>query len=74
MDEGFSRIQMKASFFGMTIYNFLLKENFIKNLYNSSGPEECEAASINGTNYYCEWDYNGLGLEYQLLAGTGEWL
>lgn len=36
----------------------------------SSGTEECLAANINGTNYYCEWDYNGLGLEYQLLAGT----
>lgn len=23
---------------------------------------------LNGTNY-CEWNYNGLGLDYQILAG-----
>lgn len=28
----------------------------------------CVAQSFNGT-MYCEWNYNGLGLEYQLLAG-----
>ncbi|CAG9805715.1 unnamed protein product [Chironomus riparius] len=40
-------------------------------------PEQCEdisdqlscaAININGSSY-CEWDYNGLGIEYQLLAG-----
>uniref|UniRef100_A0A182NSC5 Major facilitator superfamily (MFS) profile domain-containing protein n=1 Tax=Anopheles dirus TaxID=7168 RepID=A0A182NSC5_9DIPT len=29
---------------------------------------ECHQQHINGT-VYCEWNYNGLGLEYQLLAG-----
>lgn len=28
----------------------------------------CLAQSINGTTY-CEWNYNGLGIDYQLLAG-----
>lgn len=28
----------------------------------------CVALNINGTPY-CEWNYNGLGLDYQLLAG-----
>lgn len=28
----------------------------------------CVAQSFNGTNY-CEWNYNGLGIDYQLLAG-----
>lgn len=33
-------------------------------------PEEgkCLELHVNGTNY-CEWNYNGLGLDYQLLAG-----
>lgn len=28
----------------------------------------CESLEINGT-VYCEWNYNGLGLDYQILAG-----
>lgn len=28
----------------------------------------CFDLNINGTGY-CEWNYNGLGLDYQLLAG-----
>ncbi|KAF4527156.1 hypothetical protein B566_EDAN007200 [Ephemera danica] len=28
----------------------------------------CDLISLNGTSY-CEWDYNGLGIEYQILAG-----
>lgn len=28
----------------------------------------CESLSLNGTNY-CEWGYNGLGIDYQVLAG-----
>lgn len=28
----------------------------------------CEVLTHNGTGY-CEWDYNGLGIDYQLLAG-----
>lgn len=28
----------------------------------------CTQLNVNGTTY-CEWNYNGLGLEYQLLAG-----
>ena len=31
-------------------------------------PDACTALNVDGTPY-CEWDYNGLGLEYQLLAG-----
>lgn len=30
--------------------------------------QACSSVSVNGTPY-CEWDFNGLGLEYQLLAG-----
>jgi len=33
-----------------------------------SNATECLAQSLNGT-LYCEWNYNGLGLDYQLLAG-----
>lgn len=29
---------------------------------------ECVALNLNGTSY-CEWNFNGLGLDYQLLAG-----
>nr|XP_003700242.1 PREDICTED: uncharacterized protein LOC100883649 [Megachile rotundata]XP_012153732.1 PREDICTED: uncharacterized protein LOC100883649 [Megachile rotundata]XP_012153733.1 PREDICTED: uncharacterized protein LOC100883649 [Megachile rotundata]XP_012153734.1 PREDICTED: uncharacterized protein LOC100883649 [Megachile rotundata] len=28
----------------------------------------CESLELNGS-YYCEWNYNGLGLDYQILAG-----
>lgn len=28
----------------------------------------CHSLNINGTRY-CEWNYNGLGLDYQILAG-----
>lgn len=36
----------------------------------SAVPDEtkCLQLNVNGTNY-CEWNYNGLGLDYQLLAG-----
>lgn len=30
--------------------------------------DECVLLNLNGTGY-CEWNYNGLGLDYQLLAG-----
>ena len=33
---------------------------------NSS--EMCIALELNGT-HFCEWTYNGLGLDYQILAG-----
>lgn len=29
---------------------------------------KCVGLNVNGSNY-CEWNYNGLGLDYQLLAG-----
>lgn len=35
---------------------------------NATTPEACELLEMNGTNY-CEWTYNGLGLDYQILAG-----
>lgn len=28
----------------------------------------CYGLNVNGTGY-CEWNYNGLGIDYQLLAG-----
>ncbi|XP_032671900.1 D-xylose transporter [Odontomachus brunneus] len=28
----------------------------------------CQSLELNGS-YYCEWNYNGLGLDYQVLAG-----
>ncbi|KAG5345065.1 SPNS1 protein, partial [Acromyrmex charruanus] len=28
----------------------------------------CQSLELNGS-YYCEWNYNGLGLDYQILAG-----
>lgn len=28
----------------------------------------CESLTLNGTRY-CEWGYNGLGIDYQVLAG-----
>lgn len=28
----------------------------------------CESLTLNGTKY-CEWGYNGLGIDYQVLAG-----
>ncbi|XP_061722312.1 putative metabolite transport protein HI_1104 [Cydia pomonella] len=33
-----------------------------------SSKEKCESLSLNGTEY-CEWGYNGLGIDYQVLAG-----
>lgn len=30
--------------------------------------EICESLTLNGTRY-CEWGYNGLGIDYQILAG-----
>ncbi|XP_037292733.1 putative metabolite transport protein HI_1104 [Manduca sexta] len=30
--------------------------------------ELCESLTLNGTRY-CEWGYNGLGIDYQVLAG-----
>lgn len=30
--------------------------------------DRCNSLTLNGTQY-CEWNYNGLGLDYQLLAG-----
>ncbi|XP_037936155.1 putative metabolite transport protein HI_1104 [Teleopsis dalmanni] len=30
--------------------------------------DSCTALDLNGTAY-CEWNYNGLGIEYQILAG-----
>lgn len=30
--------------------------------------ETCLSYHLNGT-HYCEWGYNGLGLDYQILAG-----
>ncbi|XP_020294303.1 uncharacterized protein LOC109859955 [Pseudomyrmex gracilis] len=29
---------------------------------------DCQSLELNGS-YYCEWNYNGLGLDYQILAG-----
>lgn len=34
----------------------------------SRDEEACSATNVNGT-FYCEWDYNGLGFEYQVAAG-----
>jgi MFS family permease len=31
-------------------------------------PGACSALNIDGKSY-CEWDYNGLGIDYQILAG-----
>lgn len=36
------------------------------NVANDS--DTCHSLNINGTKY-CEWNYNGLGLDYQILAG-----
>jgi MFS family permease len=40
----------------------------ILSLISLSDQQSCQSANINGTTY-CEWDYNGLGFEYQVLAG-----
>ncbi|XP_011497607.1 PREDICTED: uncharacterized protein LOC105361981 [Ceratosolen solmsi marchali] len=34
----------------------------------ANNSETCESLELNGTRY-CEWNYNGLGLDYQILAG-----
>ncbi|XP_043268427.1 putative metabolite transport protein HI_1104 isoform X2 [Venturia canescens] len=34
----------------------------------ANNSDECALLEINGTRY-CEWNYNGLGLDYQILAG-----
>lgn len=36
--------------------------------YNEKNYFRCTKLHLNGTTY-CEWNYNGLGLDYQLLAG-----
>lgn len=35
---------------------------------DANNSETCLAMSLNGTGY-CEWNYNGLGIDYQILAG-----
>ncbi|GFG28793.1 hypothetical protein Cfor_03022 [Coptotermes formosanus] len=35
---------------------------------NATTAEACDLLEMNGT-HYCEWTYNGLGLDYQILAG-----
>ncbi|XP_069671558.1 protein spinster homolog 1 [Periplaneta americana] len=35
---------------------------------NATTEETCHSMEMNGTQY-CEWTYNGLGLDYQILAG-----
>ncbi|XP_046418082.1 putative metabolite transport protein HI_1104 isoform X1 [Neodiprion virginianus] len=35
---------------------------------SANNTEYCLSLDLNGTNY-CEWNYNGLGLDYQILAG-----
>lgn len=32
-------------------------------------PCRCELLTLEDGKSYCEWNYNGLGFEYQLLAG-----
>ncbi|XP_043478293.1 putative metabolite transport protein HI_1104 isoform X2 [Leptopilina heterotoma] len=34
----------------------------------ANNSEYCVSLDLNGTNY-CEWNYNGLGIDYQILAG-----
>ncbi|GLH07632.1 Uncharacterized protein GBIM_13091 [Gryllus bimaculatus] len=34
----------------------------------ANNSDVCESLALNGTPY-CEWNYNGLGLDYQVLAG-----
>ncbi|KAJ8682912.1 hypothetical protein QAD02_018704 [Eretmocerus hayati] len=34
----------------------------------ASNTSDCESLEVNGTRY-CEWNYNGQGLDYQILAG-----
>jgi MFS family permease len=46
----------------MCVYSF-----FTINIHYSE-EQSCSNLNVNGTPY-CEWDYNGLGLEYQILAG-----
>ncbi|KAF5284137.1 hypothetical protein FQR65_LT00137 [Abscondita terminalis] len=36
--------------------------------HTANNSETCLSFNINGTQY-CEWNYNGLGLDYQILAG-----
>ncbi|KAB0790978.1 hypothetical protein PPYR_02778 [Photinus pyralis] len=36
--------------------------------HTANNSETCLSFNINGT-YYCEWNYNGLGIDYQILAG-----
>lgn len=38
------------------------------NCFFFSSADSCDTLEINGTRY-CEWNYNGLGLDYQILAG-----
>ncbi|XP_063233466.1 MFS-type efflux pump MSMEG_3705 [Bacillus rossius redtenbacheri] len=35
---------------------------------NATSPETCANLTLNGSSY-CEWTYNGLGIDYQILAG-----
>ncbi|KAK5638981.1 hypothetical protein RI129_013276 [Pyrocoelia pectoralis] len=36
--------------------------------HTANDSETCLSFNINGTTY-CEWNYNGLGIDYQILAG-----
>ena len=63
LSEGCNRWNSKNTLNKSNIYNniYILK---IINKYSY----RCETLVINGTRY-CEWEYNGLGMEYQILAG-----
>ncbi|KAF9406711.1 hypothetical protein HW555_013018 [Spodoptera exigua] len=43
-------------------------EKLCKALFSKEGNNRCETLTLNGTRY-CEWGYNGLGIDYQVLAG-----
>ncbi|KAL3272564.1 hypothetical protein HHI36_014034 [Cryptolaemus montrouzieri] len=47
--------------------DFLLSELPIQ-CSDANSSEICLSLDLNGTKY-CEWSYNGLGLDYQILAG-----
>lgn len=36
--------------------------------YTANSSDSCQALAVNGSTY-CEWDRNGLGIDYQVIAG-----
>ncbi|CAB0043370.1 unnamed protein product [Trichogramma brassicae] len=52
----------------LVFHQYTYTRNYIMFGMRAATNIECESLELNGTRY-CEWNRNGLGLDYQILAG-----